>query len=93
MRNGPGSGTKLEGVATIFGLFGEDFGRIHELTGVERRGEVIHAEACEPLRIGMVVCVGFEQRGVVAARGVVEACESSADSWRVAIRAEGRVAA
>lgn len=67
--------TPVEGVATVFGLVGEDFGRIHQLTSLLRDGGRMSAESVEPLRAGMSVYIGFEARGVIARRGVVERCE------------------
>jgi len=102
MANGPAangsatdrrSGTQLEGVATVFGLFGEDFGRIHEVVRVDRDGDRLWGEACEPLRIGMTVCVGFQARGMVARRGVVEASDLVDSGWLVRIRLEGELVA
>jgi hypothetical protein len=84
---------RLDGVATAFGLFGDDWGRIHELVHVHTVGDWIEAEACEPLRVGMIVCVGFQAHGCVARRGVVEFCELEGDSHRVRVRLEARLAA
>ena len=90
--------TRLEGVATAFGLFGDDWGRIHELVGVTLLGEWLEAEACEPLRTGMIVCVGFQAHGQIARRGVVEYCEPfdlapGETSYHLRIRLEPTLAA
>lgn len=85
--------TRLDGVATAFGLFGDDWGRIHELVRVSAVGDWIEADACESLRVGMIVCVGFQSHGCVARRGVVEFCEPETDGFRVRIRLEARLAA
>ncbi len=86
--------TRLDGVATAFGLFGDDWGRIHELVGVSLHGDWLEADACEELRTGMIVCVGFQAHGQNARRGVVEYCEPCGDSsYRLRIRLEARLAA
>lgn len=88
--------TRLDGVATLFGLFGDDWGHIHELVGVSLHGDWMEAEACEELRTGMIVCVGFQAHGHVARRGVVEYCEPIAGEnacYRLRIRLEARLAA
>lgn len=85
--------TRLDGVATAFGLFGDDWGRIHELVAVSVTGDWLEADACEALRLGMIVCVGFQSQGCIARRGVVEYCEPTGDSFRVRVRLEARLAA
>jgi hypothetical protein len=84
---------RIDGVATVFGLFGEDWGRIHELTQVRLEGAWMEAEACEPLRSGMTVCVGFQASGQIARRGTVEFCAPSRDGFTVRIRLDERSAA
>ncbi|MBL9120663.1 MAG: hypothetical protein JNL80_12200 [Phycisphaerae bacterium] len=88
---------RLDGVATAFGLFGDDWGRIHELVGVAIMGDWLEAEACEELRTGMIVCVGFQAHGQIARRGVVEFCEPMGAGpdvgYRLRIRLEARLAA
>ncbi len=85
--------THLDGIATAFGLFGDDWGRIHELAKVSLTGDWMEAEACEPLRVGMTVCVGFQSAGIVARRGMVEYCEPTDLGFTVRVRLERSLAA
>ncbi|MDZ4754175.1 MAG: hypothetical protein SGJ11_06720 [Phycisphaerae bacterium] len=85
--------TPLEGIATVFGLFGDDWGNIHELVKVQLVGDWMEAEACQPLRVGMTVCVGFQSAGNIARRGVVEFCEPCPTGFTVRVRLEQRSAA
>ena len=60
---------------------------------VAMTGDWMEAEACEPLRVGMTVCVGFQAAGIVARRGMVEFCQPTETGFTVRVRLESRCAA
>jgi hypothetical protein len=85
--------TQIEGGATAFGLAGDEFGRMHELSAIDLQGPELRAVSQEPLRAGLEVSIGFESRSLMARRGVVRACEPDAGQFRVFIEIDSRLAA
>ena len=83
----------MEGAATAFGLAGDHFGQIHEMTMCDFSHSGMGAISDTPIDPGLEVSIGFQQPGVVARRGVVRRCYPCGNGYRVGIRFELRQAA
>ncbi|UCD74978.1 MAG: PilZ domain-containing protein [Phycisphaerales bacterium] len=83
----------MEGAATAFGLAGEHFGHIHEMTMCDYSHGGMGAISDTPIEPGTQVSVGFQQPGVVARRGVIRRCYPCGNGYRVGIQFELRQAA
>lgn len=83
----------MGGAATAFGLEGEHFGIMHEMTMCDCSHGGIAAISDDPIHPGTVVSIGFQQPGMIARRGVVRRCEPCGEGYRVGIEYQMRQAA
>lgn len=81
---------RATGTITAFGLLAEEFGAIHELVEIEASADRLVADSAAPLRRGMRVSLGFEDRSRTARLGVIERCEPADSGWRISIGLLGR---
>jgi len=83
----------LEGVATVFELAGDGFGRMHTLKMLDYSEGGLGAVSDTVIPLGSTVSIGFQAPGYIAKRGVVMRCAPCGHGYHVAIGFEQRLAA
>jgi hypothetical protein len=83
----------VEGVATVFELGGEKFGRMHTLRMLDCGSDGLGALTDGPIEPGAVVSIGFQAPGLLSRRGTITRCMPCGSGYRVGLQFEGRLAA
>ena len=86
-------GETLRGLATLFRLGGEDFGRLHQLNNLRLHDGRLHGLSPEPIQVGALVTIGWQDASQSACRGVVAMSLRGSDGWFVTVELDSALAA
>ncbi|MAJ46899.1 MAG: hypothetical protein CBC35_06460 [Planctomycetes bacterium TMED75] len=81
------------GVATLFRLAGEEFGRMHQLNDLRVHDGRLHGLSPEPIEVGALVTIGWEDSSQTACRGVVAMSLRGSHGWYVTVELDSALAA
>lgn len=85
--------TPIQGCATLFRLGGDAFGMMHEITDLRRVDGRILGICREPVEIGSLVTVGWENPSLNACRGVVAFSRREGEGWLITLDIDSALAA
>jgi hypothetical protein len=86
-------GKTPQGLATLFRLAGDDFGRIHQLNTLRIHDGRLHGLSTEPIEVGALVTIGWQDSTQTACRGVVAMSLRGSDGWFVTVELDSALAA
>ena len=86
-------GETPRGLATLFRLAGEQFGRFHQLTRLRVHDGRLHGMSAEPIEVGALVTIGWQDPNQSACRGVVAMSLRGSDGWFVTVELDSALAA
>ena len=81
------------GIATLFRLAGDEFGRMHQLDRLRVHDGRLHGLSSEPIEVGALVTIGWEDSSWSACRGVVAMSLRGSDGWYVTVEIDSALAA
>ncbi len=85
--------TPIQGIATLFRLGGDAFGMMHEITDLHQVDGRVIGTCREPVEIGSLVTVGWEDASRTACRGVIAFSRRDGDGWLITLDIDSAVAA
>ena len=86
-------GDSVTGTVSLMMLAGEEFGRMHELDGLRVHDGRLHGVSCEPVPMGSIVTLGWQDPSRTACRGVVAFSIRTTSGWRVTVELDSKLAA
>ena len=86
-------GDSVTGTVSLMMLAGEEFGRIHELDGLRVHDGRLHGVSREPVPMGSIVTLGWQDPTRAACRGVVAFTIRESAGWRVMVELDSKLAA
>ena len=86
-------GDTVAGTASLMMLAGEEFGRIHELDELRVHDGRLHGLSLEPVPMGSIVTLGWQDSSRTACRGVVAFTIRESAGWRVVVELDSKLAA
>ena len=86
-------GQTPHGLATLFRLGGEKFGRMHQIRNLRVHDGRLYGVSHEPIDVGALVTIGWEDTTWSACRGVVAMSLRDANGWFVTIELDSALAA
>ena len=86
-------GDSVIGTASLMMLAGEDFGQIHELDGLRVHDGRLHGMSREPVRMGSIVTICWQDSSRTACRGVIAFTIRESTGWRVVVELDSKLAA
>lgn len=89
----PVEGETPAGIATLFRLAGEEFGRMHQLNELRVHDGRLHGLSPEPVDVGALVTIGWEDCSQSACRGVVAMSLRGSKGWYVTVELDSALAA
>jgi hypothetical protein len=89
----PVEGEVIDGVATLFRLGGERFGEMHELTDLLEHDGLLSGFSTQPIDVGALVTIGWEDSLRCACKGVVAFSMRTGEGWRFTIDLDSALAA
>jgi hypothetical protein len=85
--------TPIPGMATLFRLGGDAFGMMHEITDLRQVDGRILGVCREPVEIGSLVSVGWQDASRTACRGVVAFSRRDGEGWLITLDIDYAMAA
>ena len=89
----PDEGSRPHGTATLFRLAGSQFGQIHQLENLRVHDGRLHGTSPEPLEVGALVTIGWQDPVQSACRGVIAMSLRGSDGWFITIELDSALAA
>ena len=86
-------GDSIQGMATLFRLAGEEFGRFHQIDNLRVHDGRLHGISQEPIDVGALVTIGWQDPSQSACRGVVAMSLRGSDGWFITIELDSALAA
>ena len=86
-------GDNIQGMATLFRLAGEEFGRFHQIDNLRVHDGRLHGTSREPIDVGALVTIGWQDPSQSACRGVVAMSLRGSDGWFITIELDSALAA
>ena len=86
-------GIEVSGIVTIFRLGGESFGEMNELSNLREHEGRLSGISEQPVEIGSLVTIGWEDPTRIACQGVVALSMRTANGWRITIDLNSALAA
>ena len=86
-------GDSVTGTVSLMMLAGEEFGRMHELEELRVHDGRLHGVSREPVPMGSIVTLGWQDPSRTACRGVVAFSIRATSGWRVTVELDSKLAA